>query len=261
MSSTKFKSRALTCGLAILGLWLSGCAKEKSNDSNQVNAVTDRGGTPLPPPGVGATGDNHPFNTMAGGTAPFTFDSVATLNTYVQVHPVNNPQNMKVNVQLSDLGGGRMGGNVKLGYYDSGNYFIGDFTSGTGVNNVSYQNLTTGLSEAEYNRWFVSAGKKVFHGFFQDRYGAVILVVDGGIDLGDGGGYSQVNGSVYFKNFQVSSYAQTAEKCWFIWTGPYECRTFLVGQLINTVSALLPANGFQKLGSFQALDKIKGFGR
>jgi hypothetical protein len=145
--------------------------------------------------------------------------------------------------------------------FGSGQYYEGNFETGTGYNQISLNNLDKGKPESEFNQWFMFNGKRVFHAFFQDSYGAVMLVIDNGIDLGDGGGLTIVSGSIWYKNFQVVQAVQSSEKCWFIrspW--PYECRAFVgAGDVINTTSAVYPDNGYRKLGTFTGLDKPRAF--
>lgn len=270
--NSKYLRALLLCSLV-----LAGCAKESDSGSSAPAAAVP--GTPVDPVVIPGSLDQHPLSALTTGhTVDFQFDSIATLNTYVQMHPVNDPKNMKMNIQLTQLTNtngvpnGRYAGRVMLGYYDTGNYYIATFDSGYGYNQVSYKNQTTGKPEAEFNQWFQkvlnSTNTLVFHGFFQDRYGAIVLVIDGGVDQGDGSGYTTVNGSVYFKNFGVGYATQSPEKCWFIVTGPYDCRSFLTGsgardeKRVSTTSAIYPStsDGYQRLGTFQALDKIRAFG-
>jgi hypothetical protein len=144
------------------------------------------------------------------------------------------------------------------------------------------------LNHAAYNRWFSYGGQTVFHGFYADPYGAIMLVITGGLDLGDGNGISSLNGEIWFKNYYSSAAAYNypnpnGTPCWFLSLGQYECRTFLVngdsgyGNLVTT-SALTPdqsqytqnkniyvpatpARGWQKLGTFTGLNRIQGFGQ
>lgn len=269
MKTTKWIQKALGVALAIS--LLAGCAQESGVGGSQDGSNNSSGGgggsvdgSPTPTP------DNNPLNNEAGGTAVFQYVDINTLNTYVQTRPVNAPTNMKVNVQLRDIGNGRYAGTLKLAYYDNGNYYVGIFETGTStiVSNQTYKNYYNGYNDAQFNQWFNYNGQQVFHAFFQDRLGAVILVIDGGINLGDGGGYAEVNGSVYFKNFSVTPYPQTQTKCWFQFApSPYACGTFFANGIdggstpIITTSALYPSNGYVKLGTFQGLDKAKAFGQ
>lgn len=286
MVSPVLKSKYLKA-LLLSSLVLAGCAKESGGGSTaSPNPPVD--GSNIPPV-VPGTLDAHPLAGLTtGATIDFQFDSVATLNNYVQMHPVNDPQNMKMNVELRKRqytsGSSTIDtyeGRIYLGYFDTGNYYIATFESGYGVNGVKNPDSpsTYQKPESQFNRWFngtVSGNNiLVFHGFFQDRYGAIMLVVDGGVDSGDGSGYTQVNGSVYYMNFPVGYASQSPEKCWFISIGPFDCRTFVTSNQVQTTSAVYPfgispktpltqrgygSPGYQRLGTFQGLDKIKAFG-
>jgi hypothetical protein len=272
--------KALVLLLAVASL--AGCASEKSTGASGDNGTQ---GTPTPGPGTTPTPgstpfpDNNPLNNEAGSTVAFQYDDLATLNEYVQSRPINNPQNMKINVKLNDVGGGRFDGHVKLGYYDTGSYYIGIFkTTYSGsqyqptptspvLKDQTFKNAYRGMVNAQFNNWFMSGGTKVFHGFFQDRLGAVILVITGGTDLGDGGGYSDVNGEIWFKNFAVAPAAQSPTQCWFQFApSPYRCGAFYScgndggSCAINSTTSLQPGNGYKRLGTFQSLNKVKAFG-
>lgn len=261
---------------------LAGCAQEKSNDAAGAAPIVDPntpGGVPTVP-GTSTLPDNNPLNNEAGATTNFQYDSLATLNDYVQSRPVNAPQNMKINVKLTDVGGGRFDGHVKLGYYDTGTYYIGIFnTTFTGssyqptptspvLKDQTFKNAYRYMLNSEFNRWFTVDGKQVFHAFFQDRLGAVVLVITGGTDLGDGGGLSELTGEIWYKNFANGPAAQSPTQCWFQFApSPYSCGTFFScgsdsgACTISTTSALRPSNGYKKLGSFTSLNKLKAFGQ
>lgn len=273
--------------LLLSSLVLAGCAKE--SDGGGSTATPAPGSGTEVPAVVPGTVDAHPLtNLTTGATVDFQFENVATLNNYVQMHPLNDPQNMKMNVELRKrtFTSGTTAidtyeGRVYLGYYDTGNYYIATFESGYGVNGVKNPDSpsTFNKPESQFNRWFPatvnSSNIIVFHGFFQDRYGAIMLVIDGGVDSGDGSGYTSVNGSVYYINFPVGYASQSPEKCWFISIGPFDCRTFVTSNQVQTTSAVYPfgvssktpvtqrgynSPGYQRLGTFQGLDKIKAFG-
>lgn len=147
-----------------------------------------------------------------------------------------------------------------------------------------------GWHHGTYNNWFVRNGKNVFHGFFQDDYGAVMIIVDDSVDQGDGSGATEVSGSIWFKNYPNTSYTQGVQPlstvpCWFRTTGPYDCRTFLVsgnygdGNIsstsalyptesqyiqptsLNAYAVQTPARGWTRLGTFTGLNKVKAFGQ
>lgn len=278
---TQSLNKALVMLLAVA--LLAGCAQEKGGSTDGGNspaATPTPGATPTPTPTPTPVPDNNPLNNEAGSTVTFQYDNIATFNTYVQTRPLNSPQNMKINVSLKDVGGGRYDGHVKLAYFDSGAYYIGIFnTTFTGSSyqptatspvqaNQTYHNMYQGMLNSQFNKWFAVSGKQVFHGFFQDKLGAVILVIDGGLDQGDGGGYTEVNGEIWFKNFAVTPASQSPTQCWFhVAPSPYRCGAFYSCGVddgscgISTTKALRPGNGYTRLGTFKALDKIKAFGK
>lgn len=277
MKTPSFKLIVLS--LVVAGT-LAGCAKESSGSGSGSGGSGGGGTTTTPTPTP--TPDNNPLNSQSGATVAFSYVDIATLNEYVQTRPVNAPTNMKINVKLTDVGSGRYDGAVRLAYYDTGTYYVGTFnTTYTGsryqpsstspvLEDQTYRNRYRGLYNSEFNQWFTDpeTGKKVFHAFFQDKLGAVMLVITGGVDQGDGGGYSEVNGEVWFKNFSVAPAAQSDTQCWFHFSpSPYRCGAFYScgndgGSCgIQTNLALRPGNGYKLLGTFSSLNKVNAFGK
>ncbi|MNT56808.1 hypothetical protein D3C72_1941410 [compost metagenome] len=123
---------------------------------------------------------------------------------------------------------------------------------------MNYKHSTlkdNGLYQAQYNTWFMLNGQKVFTGMFQDKYGAVVLVIDNVVNSGDGQGASYVTGSVYYRNFAYTYGTQsTYRKCWFIYEGPFNCRS---SSVINKNSTI--PTGFTKLGTFTGLNVAASF--
>lgn len=260
---TQVWTTQLILTLAMLSLGI-GCAKKESiavPSSDTSVGVTSGTTTDTTSSSVNV----GPLAGASGASAWFSYDSFAAFNEYVASNPINNPTNLAVNVNMVNIGSGRYTGTLKIAYMDNGQWRTGTFDTGSGTNQVSYHNIDTGKSVGEFNQWFTSGGKKIFHAFFQDQWGSVILVIDNGIDLGDGGGLTQVSGSVWFKNFPLATATQSSEKCWFIRVGPYDCRTWVVGDwsgdsVIDTTSAIYPnQNGYKKLGSFTGLNKPQAF--
>lgn len=256
---------ALLAGLLVIGGLGLGCAKKNeavgpsvaTTPDNTTTVVDSRNATPG-------------FSYQGGGSSQFTPESLTVMNTYVATHPLNSPAQFQINVNLSDLGSGRYGGDVQISYYDNHQYYNGYFQSGKGTVTNSYR--SNGKSEAEYNQWFTKDGKRVFHGFFQDQYGSIVLVIDNSSGNGDGGLPQYASGEVWFKNFgqqncayppigATSPCGQSALKCWFIEVGPYDCRTFMSGGTVVTNSAIYPstANGYTRLGKFADLEIKKAF--
>lgn len=251
------KNSKLILTLATLALISVGCAKEMKADGSQVISppVVNPTFPVNAPPGQGAgtPGDNWSY----GSTAAFTPDSLTIFNTYVATHPLNNPTNVKINVNLVDVGGSRFGGQVKIAYDDAGQHYEGYFVAGTGKNEEysSYDtNRDVGLYHAQYNYWF--NGSKNFTGYFQDSYGAIVLVIDNVLNQGDGQSSATVSGSIWFKNFTQSMAPQGSERyCWFIYKGPYNCRSTTVMDKSNAY----PSDGYRRLGTFTGLSRSKAF--
>ncbi|WP_413584498.1 hypothetical protein [Bdellovibrio sp. HCB274] len=250
----------LVTAVALMGV---GCGNNKMvvAGSNQVvsSGNNNTGTIPTSPDGSTGTDTGTGNTTTYSNEAKFTPVSMNELNAYVGTRPLNDPQDIKLKVQLTQVGStGRYAGSVSLSYTDTGLRYTGTFSTDSGKN-ASYSGLKDNNTlEAEYNRWFTSGGKSVFTGFFQDQWGAVVLVIDNAVSQGDvsGGGGVIVTGSLYYKNF-AQSYAQQSpyRKCWFIYDGPYNCRA---GAVINK-SAVYPGDGYKKLGTFSGISKTAAF--
>ncbi len=190
----------------------------------------------------------------SGGSALFKPASYELFNQWVSAHPVE-PQQALINVNLvkaSDKN--TYYGEVKIRYQHNASTYEATLRSGTS----SYD----GVDFYKYNYWFKSQNQTVFSGFFEDKVGAIVLVVNRTLDLGDGGGSSQIGGEVWFKNFTASwaAYDQGGAwsvvlPCWFRSIGPYDCRS----NSVMNKSNLYPTNGYQKLGTFSNMNKLKAF--
>lgn len=257
-----------------------GCAKPKTNTVSDViettTTTTSSGVSPNTPAGDSAR--DSAWNE--GATAALQMDSYEALNTYVGVRPINNPKDLRVSVKLQKTSANKWYGRVFISYLDNNQYYTGKFYAQNQTVQSGVSNGHTGKHHAEYNVWFTRNSKNVFHGFFEDQYGAVMLVVDDYLDLNDGAGATELSGSVWFKNYAPSSAAKNPSNlpCWFIEAGPYDCRTFMTSrEIVNTTSALYPtesvfydnyysplipnepARGWQRLGTFDGLNRAKAF--
>jgi hypothetical protein len=260
------KHSKLILTLASLAFLSMGCAKDFKTTENTTTVTPDAPGVVDPtfpeaaPPGqgVGTAGDDWGY----GSTTTFIPDSLDIMSIYVGGAPnspaLNNPTNFKLNVNVYDVGGGHFGGQIKLRYEDVGQVHEGYFVAGTGKN-TDFDSYGTakdvGAYESQYNTWLNATQ---FSGYFQDAFGAIVLVIDGtGPDLGDGKGSTTVTGSVWFKNFTLQFPSQGAERyCWFIYRGPYQCRTSTV---LDNKSVPYPSDGYRRLGTFTSLTRAKAF--
>lgn len=280
--------KGLLAGFLATSLLMSvGCAKKSDGFSasdtpaDQTPAVT----TPETPRDT--DGPRGP-EFSNGATAALELDSMAALTAYVAQHPVNNPQDLRISVKAYETGPNQYAGDVYISYYDNGQYYTGHFNTRDErtASTPSNVNLYPNYRHSYYNNWFTWNGKPAFHGFFEDNLGAVLLIIDGAINEGDGAGAVEVSGSIWFKNHAVTQFPRTGDglPCWFLTTAAYDCRTFLTAGgptgdgNITSDSALYPtdskwytsrsthpyhpvepARGWRRLGTFNGLNKSKAF--
>lgn len=245
--------------VAALSLMAIGCAKEGQTPASTVYQQVPVGGTgsiPGSPDGTGTGTSTSYSGNSSEKTVDFTPVSLTEMNSYVGLHPLNNPSNFKVSVDLSLVENGRYGGSVKISYLDNGQQYTGTFSAGMG-RNYSHKSLKdSDMLESEFNRWFIINGKYYFSAFFQDNYGAVVLVLDNYVNQGDAQGGGTVSGRIYYKNFAQSYYYQsTYRNCWYIRSGPWNCRADAV---INK-NTPYPGDGYRLLGTFTGLNKAAAF--
>ena len=195
-------------------------------------------------------------------------------------------KNMRVYVALQKADGPYYQGRVTLSYNDAGR------------RKVPFTQFSSGSDEnAQYNAWFRAGSKRVFHGFFQENEGALILVVDRQTRvLRNADDNNNVNpdnlrgGSIWIMMFRTTFRGATScsnhsqpyishyndglsygverlplvsdlpVKCWFKRIGPYDCRTWRTDQGVDTFRAVEPDdNCYAKLGDFEGLDITKAF--
>lgn len=257
----RFQTKLLLFVLAAVALISSGCGKYKNTSSG-----TPDSGTVLPvatnnPTGTipGTPGHTDTLDTTAsvwstGGSAIFKPVDNTIFNKWVGGYQVD-PQNAMINVNMKQATGkATYYGDVKIRYTDNGITYEATLKSGS----TTYD----GKDYYMYNYWFDQGGKQVFSGIFDDKVGAIILVIDEHLDLGDGGGASEIGGEIWFKNYGASwaTYDQGAAwsivlPCWFRTIGPYDCRN----NSVMTKSSLYPSDGYEKLGDFSNMNKLKAF--
>lgn len=235
---------------------LAACSKSGGSSGDAAPTETQAGAPvvtippgPYTPPTTGV-GQNPGSDFAWGGTTPFLFDGVAVYREYTQrnLNNLSELSNVRINLNLIRYGAA-YGGTVTIRYNLNGLTYEGFFTSGED-NNAN-----------QYNVWFTSSGKKVWHGFFEDFMGAIVVVLDGTTSLGDGlSSTDKVSGSVWFKNYANTSSKHPCTYCWFVKSGPYDCRTWLnLNGVIDPTSAVFPDNGYVRLGTFTDLEITKAF--
>ncbi len=243
----------------------------------------------------GECGNNNPlcksssvldYERKFGTSAPITITNNDAFEDFRLGEPVNSMDDireLRVYVKLNKTNNNRYAGNVTIAYDDleRDSFREVKFKSGKDDN-------------ARYNVWFKKSGTDYFHGFFQEKYGALILIVDSvtpTVESRDTSTQSTLyNGSIWvmqfrttFKGknscnnhdqkyvFQYNKELQVGQerlpmpselkyRCWFMTNGPYDCRTWRSGQGVDTFKDIYPDSCYEKMGTFIGLDILKAFG-
>jgi hypothetical protein len=221
-----------------------GCAKEKKSNSSGTDTKPKTTEDTIIDGGPGAEDWDY------GATAALKNVSTATFSKYL-MKPVVSPKNIRINLDFTDLGNDNYGGSVKVSYTTEGDYAESEFIGGDDS------------TENKFNRWVTIAGDNIFHGFFQDEFGAIVIVLKADAGFGDGTSpTAKANGSIWFKNFKYygpGTAPQGPSMCWFISLGPYDCRSFLVNDKISSASMVNPNAGYVKLGDFTDVKLSEAF--
>ncbi len=255
-----------------------GCAQEKKSGTVAVVApavtidcarTACAPGTPGAPTGAGAS-------IYSGSTVNLQNVATSDLQAMFYSSYPNNPTNIQLNVNFNRTD------SIVISFVDGGKIVeagLGiQFPDGSRKNN-------------QFNGWVTEGSARNYKGFFQDKYGAVVIVIDQVLNTGDGSAAPLVGGSIWFQNFgdnpvydskcqsgQPAHYDQSTGRyvadtcqatqlmCWEITYGPYDCRSFLVaGGNYGTIS--LPSSptpstkgptrtkSYVKLGTFTGLSR------
>ncbi|MCM2281537.1 MAG: hypothetical protein NDI61_06795 [Bdellovibrionaceae bacterium] len=235
-----------------------GCAKEKGGAAS-TPAPTAAGTFPQAPRGDGTGGSG----TLAGSEVPLTVESRSRLAEFFFQEPVNDPQNIRIGMDVGVEGNG-FGGELWIKFEDNGR--VREAVLST------VHPWYSGVSDASKNQWFQYNGQTVFKGYFQDEYGAVIVVIDNTLSQGDGSPAELIGGTVYFQNFQKTVWQNPQQgplrMCWQIELGPYDCRATMK---VGTPSAWSPTGlypveiseswdtPYKRLGSFFNMVRSQAF--
>lgn len=202
----------------------------------------------------GTTTITYPDFT-SGATATLNIDGgdLASKNQLMgqyTMHSMNNPQNIQVNVSLSkSWGGNGYGGNITIRYQDNGQTYQATFKA------------SQSPTDTQYNIWYKAGSQTVFHGFFEDNYGAIIIVFDGVYNLGDGSpAFNNSSGSIYFHNFGQTYAPRPPNACWLVSIGPYDCRAWKWDDGVATTYAIYPESYYYtRLGTFTNMNLYQAF--
>lgn len=243
------------------------CASEKSKSGANAPEVVPPG-SPYVPPGVGPGYDPGSANQYGGSAAISiiggTPQAQMTLFTEYTCPPMgllhdpygqkgwcylpNSPQALKLNLNMVKVGTG-WGGTATISYTDNGKF------------RPSYFTASHAAQATKYNQGYRVNGQPVWHGVFEDFYlGALVVVIDGITDLGDGAGAQDtVSGSVWMKNFAATYAPHAPTYCWFIAAGPFDCRPWPSGDGMSASPSLEPQGGYIKLATFSGLSLKAAF--
>lgn len=278
--------------IAVIGAFLIGCAKDKGggNAGGYIQpGDPNYPGYYIPPSGPGGSpGTDTGSNFQYGATAELRNYTSSSMSFYTKDPSLvaNQITEAKVNVNLRRYdpapGSSRYsyGGTVTISFKRNGRLYQDTFTSLINANHwYGGGMVSTNEENNKYNVFIVKNGQEAYHGFFQDAYGSIVLVVDNLNDLGDGAGATTANGSVWVMNFPQqygSAYPQygpqSPTSCWFVKYGPYDCRTWKTSNGVNTDEAIYPylenqtstwdkpkSIGYKKVGEFTNLEVQKAF--
>lgn len=244
-----------------------GCAQEKKTEAEALAPVVDvdctrgcdpGGGIPGAPGGSGGGSDGQ-GGYYSGATASLT--KVTNLGQMFFNSYPNSPQQIQVNVDMN-----RTKDSVIISYVDGGK--VVEAAMGA-------QSPYSGKVNTRYNGWITEGSSRVYKGFFQDEYGAIVVIIDKVLNVGDGTASPFVGGSIWFQNFGDNPtydnpyyryWSQVSITCWEITYGPYDCRSFLVsggtgGTVSMTSSAEPTTRGETRTKSYQKLGEFNGLSR
>jgi hypothetical protein len=216
------KTQTLIVAAALM--MLAGCASQKQDSaaataapgSNDTQTVIDANGDGIPDAPTGTGNDPGTTGYSSGSTASVVLNGSALGRLFYNSNPVH-PTNPRINIDLHSNTEA-----VVVSYVENGILHEAAFGS-------QHPNVTS-YSNTMYNGWVGSAYKA----FFQDAYGAIVLVLDKAMSQSDGTATMILGGSVYFQNFQQVYYQNPTQgplkMCWEITAGPYDCRSFLVAR-------------------------------
>ena len=197
---------------------------------------------------------NDPATTgyISGSTAQMTNNS-GLYSFFYNSRPYQ-PTNVRVNIDLS-----RAQSTVVISYQEG----VGGRLVQTGLGSV--HPFYPGVQDTSYNGWYQESGRRVYKAFFQDQYGAIVLIMHQALDGGDGIPTGLAAGEIWFQNFIDDPYDAgnqgPLKMCWQISLGPYDCRSFLVNNRVDMNSSDTPttigpskSTPYQKLGEFTGID-------
>jgi len=199
--------------------------------------------------------------SVSGETVALVPVSYERLNSYVAIRPLNNPSDVRININLSKISGTQFyAGKIQIGYNDNGQFYYGSFSAGEGRNQNCSNCRDNGLYEAAPNFWSTINGVQTFMAYVQDQYGALIIVMEPETVGADGEAGGLLKGRVYYRNFATNLYPQSSyRKCWYIYSGAYSCYSNNMSQKLSSTD--FSDGTFQLLGSFSGVRRDLALGQ
>lgn len=221
-----------------------------------------------------------------GTSAPITITSESVFADFRLgrlINTMDDIEDLRVYVSLrKDSSGKYYSGDIRIAYWEYD-------TQGSTFRETRYRSGRG--SNAKYNVWFRKSNRDYFHGFFQEAHGSLIFVIDAITAATRNPDAPQQNtlysGSLWVKQFRttwnrrnscnnhdnryvfennldptktfIPPLAERTKNCWFITSGPFDCRTWKSGKGVNTFKAVNPDSCYSKMGRFNGLDLLKAF--
>ena len=259
------KRLILITSILVLGLMSVGCSKSNSSSGAVANPTTIGGPAPIIIDPTAPIGTDDPMVFDSGATTDFVA-SLDKMRAYTatagNLSVLNNPTNLKININLAQSEAGRYGGSVTISYLDNGVQHSGVFNAGMGRNQKMSGMYDNDELESKYNYWFTFENQLSFTGFFEDSFGAIVLNLTPDVATGGGNDAEPLNvrykGQVYFRNFKTEKLTPY-RACWFIYTGldGHDCRS----NVIQSKLGLAPGDGagYTLLGTFTNIEIKQAF--
>lgn len=267
MKTKRLMTLIAIAAVAILG---TACSKKSGNSNVGYTGYGTNTGTYIPPangtttiPGTNQLG----IDWTVGGTGTISGLTYNSFYDYLGYQPglIGNgtslPTDMRINLNLRPYHSNSKykgyGGVVTIGFTD-GNGAVHEDRFSSLVNPIGV--IHTNEENNKYNAF--NASNTQWQGFFQDPFGAVIIIIDQVIDQGDGAG-GLYSGEIWVKNMPgaISAYSPTGTyplaptSCWFISLGPGDCRSWKTktGIDIGRAQNEDPTDNYRKVARFSGL--------
>ncbi|MBE8221647.1 MAG: hypothetical protein HAW60_02845 [Bdellovibrionales bacterium] len=204
--------------------------------------------------GVDGTGNGNGGGLGGGGSsstksaATFSQDLALTsrsaLKDWLRTPGMQGIENEKMHLNL--VYSGHKGANGLATYQGEFSVRYTAVNSDGRKQNIEYV-FETGeeQKDTQYNYVYLDDdGSFTWKAFFQDEYGSILIILTQGKNKADECSksdgcleevlFSIANGAVYYRNWPPRGQAELSDKkCWLLWGGPYDCRTWKSGRGIN----------------------------